>query len=34
MNDSLVKLEDFQLDEISGGVTLKQAAKKSCVQCC
>ena len=28
MNDSLVKLEDFQLDEISGGVTLKQAAKK------
>ena len=24
MNNSLVKLEDFQLDEISGGITAKQ----------
>ena len=28
MNDSLVKLEDFQLDEISGGITAKQVGKK------
>ena len=27
MNDSIIKLEDCQLDEISGGVTGKQVAK-------
>lgn len=29
MNNSLVKLEDFQLDEISGGITAKQVAKNT-----
>ena len=29
MNNSIVKLEDFELDEISGGVTAKQVAKKA-----
>ena len=29
MNDLLVKLEDFQLDEISGGITAKQIGKKA-----
>lgn len=29
MNNSLVKLEDFQLDEISGGITAKQVSKKA-----
>ena len=29
MNNSIVKLEDFELDEISGGVTVKQVAKKT-----
>lgn len=28
MNNLIVKLEDFELDEISGGVTAKQVAKK------
>lgn len=29
MNNSIVKLEDFELDEISGGGTAKQVAKKT-----
>ena len=29
MNNSIVKLEDFELDEISGGITAKQVAKKT-----
>ena len=29
MNNSLVKLEDFQLDEISGGITANQVVKNT-----